>query len=313
MELQDFTFEWQEISASPNPKWKADPRYTVTFRNFNHAVIVSGVKLLVFTTVKTNRHKQVQEERKSTKTNSFLSVDVIKPRKWAELDTRAHIYWLLWMWQYLHSWESECFTQFIMIAGLFVSFSKAWPLSVSSATWFESRVVLNPEQLVSTLDSQERRCESFCFFFLWWDSHYDQCEMCLYFHWQRNNDWAKLNRDPDSDKQPQSVINGSILPLWESSQLMHEWREKKKRKRRTSKFAIILHGMQPKPAGINRCFGTIFVLIHLPERERECKNAQMFENGSEMTRTEQELKREGKITARLGKEMQFTTAGTIIS
>lgn len=47
-------------------------------------------------------------------------------------------------------------------------------------------------------------------------------------------------------------------------------------------------------------FGTIYVLIHLPERERECKNAQMFENGSEMRRSEQELKNEGEITARLG-------------
>lgn len=41
---------------------------------------------------------------------------------------------------------------------------------------------------------------------------------------QRNNDWAKLNRDPGSDKLPLTVINGSILWLWETSQYVHEWK-----------------------------------------------------------------------------------------
>lgn len=65
-----------------------------------------------------------------------------------------------------------------------------------------------------------------------------------------------------------------------------------------------------KPAGINHCIGTIYVLIHLSqkERERERENAQTFENGPGKTRTEQEMTREGKITARLGKLLQFNTA-----
>lgn len=50
--------------------------------------------------------------------------------------------------------------------------------------------------------------------------------MWTIFTGQRNNDWAKLNRDLNSDKLPQTVINGSILWLWESGQFVHEWKKK---------------------------------------------------------------------------------------
>lgn len=74
-----------------------------------------------------------------------------------------------------------------------------------------SRVVLNLEQLVATLDSQERLFFSSFFF--------GGCLIainvkCVFIFTGREITTGRnSNGDPDCDQQPQAVINGAILPL----------------------------------------------------------------------------------------------------
>lgn len=85
--------------------------------------------------------------------------------------------------------------QFILIARLFFRFWIGTFIGiVHYFVWDKSRVESRAACLHFGL-TRETASQPLFFFFLR-VSHYDQCEMCLYFHWQRNNDWAKLKSWP---------------------------------------------------------------------------------------------------------------------